>query len=107
MTGDCEMSDHATIASSAIPAESHSETAVPGPRARHDPTLPLEGADPDRLHRLPAAADLLARQHELQDEQEILGAFTLWPQHPTLRNYAAIFTDPSWYNGYINSIIYV
>ena len=22
-------------------------------------------------------------------------------------NYAVIFTDPSWYNGYINSIIYV
>jgi ABC-type sugar transport system, permease component len=38
---------------------------------------------------------------------EILGAFSLWPQSPTLRNYRVIFTDPSWYNGYINSIIYV
>jgi glycerol transport system permease protein len=26
---------------------------------------------------------------------------------PTLENYAVIFTDPTWYNGYINSIIYV
>jgi glycerol transport system permease protein len=39
--------------------------------------------------------------------QEILGAFSLFPQNPTLRNYAVIFTDPSWYKGYINSIIYV
>ncbi|MBE1203388.1 carbohydrate ABC transporter permease [Aminobacter carboxidus] len=42
-----------------------------------------------------------------KSNQEILGAFSLWPQNPTLRNYAVIFTDPSWYKGYINSIIYV
>ena len=39
--------------------------------------------------------------------QEILSKFTLIPDDPTLANYAVIFTDPSWYNGYINSIIYV
>ena len=39
--------------------------------------------------------------------QEILGAFSLFPQNPTLQNYQVIFTDPSWYRGYINSIIYV
>ena len=39
--------------------------------------------------------------------QEITAAFTLWPRDFTLRNYAVIFTDPSWYSGYINSIIYV
>ncbi|MEO0911312.1 MAG: carbohydrate ABC transporter permease, partial [Pseudomonadota bacterium] len=38
---------------------------------------------------------------------EILGSFTLWPQEFTLENYRTIFTDPTWYNGYINSIIYV
>ncbi|GAB1582821.1 carbohydrate ABC transporter permease [Phyllobacterium phragmitis] len=38
---------------------------------------------------------------------EILSTFSLWPLEPTLRNYAVIFTDPSWYSGYINSIIYV
>ncbi len=38
---------------------------------------------------------------------EILGSFTLWPQDFTLENYRTIFTDPTWYNGYINSIIYV
>jgi glycerol transport system permease protein len=38
---------------------------------------------------------------------EILGAFTLWPRNFTLDNYTKIFTDPTWYNGYINSIIYV
>lgn len=39
--------------------------------------------------------------------QEILSTFTLFPESPTLSNYAVIFSDPSWYNGYINSMIYV
>ncbi|WP_224407220.1 carbohydrate ABC transporter permease [Afifella sp. IM 167] len=39
--------------------------------------------------------------------QEILSTFSLWPVRPTLDNYRVIFTDPSWYWGYINSIIYV
>lgn len=39
--------------------------------------------------------------------QEITSTFTLFPANFTLNNYAVIFTDPSWYNGYINSIIYV
>jgi glycerol transport system permease protein len=43
----------------------------------------------------------------LRTNEDILGAFSLYPTHPTLANYAVIFTDPSWYNGYINSIIYV
>src|SRR6185369_13743624 len=38
---------------------------------------------------------------------EILGAFTLWPSRFTLENYAKIFADPTWYGGYINSLIYV
>jgi glycerol transport system permease protein len=38
---------------------------------------------------------------------EILGAFSLWPQNPTLANYATILTDASWYMGYVNSLIYV
>jgi len=39
--------------------------------------------------------------------QEILSTFSLWPQDFTLDNYATIFTDPTWYSGYINSMIYV
>ena len=39
--------------------------------------------------------------------QEILGAFTLFPQNFTLDNYRVIFADPSWYMGYVNSIYYV
>ena len=39
--------------------------------------------------------------------QEILSTFTLFPARPTLHNYAVIFSDPSWYRGYINSLIYV
>lgn len=38
---------------------------------------------------------------------EILGSFSLWPAEFTLDNYRAIFTDPTWYNGYINSLSYV
>jgi glycerol transport system permease protein len=38
---------------------------------------------------------------------EILGVFSLWPQNFTLDNYKKIFTDPTWYNGYLNSIYYV
>jgi len=42
-----------------------------------------------------------------KSNQEILSSFTLFPESPTLSNYAVIFSDPSWYNGYINSMIYV
>ncbi|MEM6946096.1 MAG: carbohydrate ABC transporter permease, partial [Pseudomonadota bacterium] len=38
---------------------------------------------------------------------EILNVFSLWPQNFTTANYMVIFTDPSWYWGYINSLIYV
>ena len=38
---------------------------------------------------------------------EILGTFSLWPRDFTVANYAKIFSDPTWYNGYINSITYV
>ncbi|MGH1423276.1 MAG: carbohydrate ABC transporter permease [Pseudooceanicola sp.] len=38
---------------------------------------------------------------------EILNSFTLIPQDFTLANYATILTDPSWYMGYVNSLIYV
>jgi glycerol transport system permease protein len=38
---------------------------------------------------------------------EILGGFSLFPRAPTLESYAKIFTDPTWYNGYLNSLTYV
>ncbi|ALM82773.1 carbohydrate ABC transporter permease [Bordetella sp. N] len=38
---------------------------------------------------------------------EIVSSLTLWPHDFTLRHYQTIFTDPSWYSGYINSLIYV
>lgn len=38
---------------------------------------------------------------------EIVSSLTLWPHEFTLRHYQTIFTDPSWYSGYINSLIYV
>jgi glycerol transport system permease protein len=38
---------------------------------------------------------------------EILGGFTLYPHSFTLDNYRKIFTDPTWYMGYVNSLYYV
>jgi glycerol transport system permease protein len=43
----------------------------------------------------------------LKTNNEITSVFTLWPRDLTFANYRTILTDPSWYNGYINSIIYV
>lgn len=43
----------------------------------------------------------------LKTNDEILSTFTLWPDNLTFQNYITIFTDPSWYSGYINSITYV
>jgi glycerol transport system permease protein len=43
----------------------------------------------------------------LKTNAEILSVFSLWPQDLTLDNYRVIFGDPSWYSGYINSMIYV
>ena len=38
---------------------------------------------------------------------EILGGFSLFPREFTLANYRVIFTDPTWYGGYLNSLSYV
>ncbi len=43
----------------------------------------------------------------LKTNDEILSMFSLWPQNLTFDNYKVIFTDASWYSGYINSMIYV
>ena len=43
----------------------------------------------------------------LKTNTEITSSFTLFPQDLTFRNYMVILTDPSWYMGYVNSIIYV
>ncbi len=43
----------------------------------------------------------------LKTNEEILSVFTLWPRDLTFANYKVIFTDASWYSGYINSMIYV
>jgi glycerol transport system permease protein len=43
----------------------------------------------------------------LKTNTEILNVFSLWPRNFTLANYQTILTDPSWYMGYVNSLIYV
>jgi len=43
----------------------------------------------------------------LRTNADIMRSFELFPSSMTLANYAKIFDDPSWYSGYINSMIYV
>jgi glycerol transport system permease protein len=43
----------------------------------------------------------------LKTNTEITSSFTLIPAELTFRNYLTILTDPAWYMGYVNSIIYV
>jgi len=43
----------------------------------------------------------------LKTNLEIVSTMNLWPHDPTLANYIRIFTDESWYSGYINSLKYV
>jgi len=43
----------------------------------------------------------------LKTNEEIVGTLTMWPSNLTFDNFKTIFTDASWYDGYINSIIYV
>lgn len=38
---------------------------------------------------------------------EIAGQLTFYPHSPSIANYALIFTDPDWYMGYVNAVIYV
>ena len=43
----------------------------------------------------------------LKDNTEITSTFSIFPINLTFANYVTILTDPSWYMGYVNSIIYV
>jgi glycerol transport system permease protein len=43
----------------------------------------------------------------LKTNTEITSTFTLFPTDLTFKNYLTILTDPSWYMGYVNSLIYV
>ncbi len=43
----------------------------------------------------------------LKTNTEITTTMTLWPREITFANYMKIFTDASWYLGYVNSITYV
>lgn len=43
----------------------------------------------------------------LRTNADILSVFSFYPKEPTLSNYIKIFTDESWYSGYLNSFYYV
>ena len=42
----------------------------------------------------------------LRTNADILANFALYPADATFKNYIRIFTDPTWYNAYINAMIY-
>ena len=43
----------------------------------------------------------------LKTNTEIVSTFSIVPNDLTFQNYLVILTDPSWYMGYVNSMIYV
>jgi glycerol transport system permease protein len=43
----------------------------------------------------------------LRSNADILSVFSLYPSNITFDNYIKVFTDPTWYSGYINAMIYV
>jgi glycerol transport system permease protein len=43
----------------------------------------------------------------MRTNADILASFALYPKDMSFANYIKIFTDESWYSGYINSMIYV
>ena len=43
----------------------------------------------------------------LRANADILASFALYPKNLTFMNYMKIFTDSTWYMGYVNSFIYV
>jgi glycerol transport system permease protein len=70
-------------------------------------TLPEAHAVPGRVPGVRVLPIYWMVNMSFKTNEEILSSFTLWPQHFTWANYATIFTDESWYSGYINSLIYV
>ena len=42
-----------------------------------------------------------------QTTHEIRSAFSIFPEQPTLGNYAIIFSDSSWYLSYFDALAYV
>ena len=43
----------------------------------------------------------------LKSTREIESSFIPYPQTPTLENFAYILSDPAWYLGYVNALVYV
>jgi glycerol transport system permease protein len=43
----------------------------------------------------------------VRSNEAIVGAFAWLPESVSFANYRTIFSDPSWYGGYLNSLLYV
>ena len=101
------MSDHATTAHPSLPGAAHSETAIAARSRMKTGHFRWKALIPIVYILFLLLPIYWLVNMSFKTNQEILGALTLWPTNPTLHNYRVIFTDPSWYMGYVNSIIYV
>ena len=101
------MTDQATTSTGAMPAALHSETALKARSRLKTGHFRWKALIPVVYILFLLLPIYWLVNMSFKTNQEILGKLTLFPQNPTLHNYAVIFTDPSWYSGYINSIIYV
>ena len=101
------MTDQATTSTGSMPVSRHAETALKARsriqtgRFRWKALIPIVYI----LFLLLPIYWLV--NMSFKTNQEIVSTMTLLPRNPTLANYRTIFTDPSWYMGYVNSIIYV
>ncbi len=101
------MTDQATTSTGSMPVSAHSETAFKARSRARSGGFRWKALIPVLYILFLLLPIYWLVNMSFKTNQEILGKLTLFPQNPTLHNYAVIFTDPSWYSGYINSIIYV
>ena len=101
------MTDHVTSADAPLPGESHSETALASRERVRSSHFRWKALIPIVYIVFLLLPIYWLVNMSFKTNQEIVTTMTLFPNHPTLKNYATIFTDRSWYSGYINSLAYV
>ncbi len=101
------MTDQATTSTGSMPASLHSETALRARSRVKSGQFRWKALIPVIYIVFLLLPIYWLVNMSFKTNQEIVSTMTLLPRNPTLANYRTIFTDPSWYMGYVNSIIYV
>ena len=102
-----EATFNARVPAGGIPSAAHSETALKERARRKSGSFKPKALIPILYILFLLLPIYWLVNMSFKTNNEILNQFTLFPAEPTLANYRVIFTDPSWYGGYINSLIYV